>query len=197
MFDQMGGDIEIRIEDKEEHEDRHRRLDPEHLQGKDHDAAEDDGQVHGDDPLVRPKELLNDVYGSFRLLVPVSEIRVEVIYKEEGTGEPDVGIREMNGSKEPGFHDKGVISPVEETVVNGEEPGKEALVVPDVAGVDRALPTPHLVPDFLFTGRISAICSWYSTDAFVRSVAFIERLPTRTPYLPPATNHSLWIRLSH
>lgn len=144
MFDQMGGDIEIRLEDKEEHEDRHCRLDPEHLQGKDHDAAEDDGQVHGDDPLVRPEELLNDVYGSFRLLVPVSEIRVEVIYKEEGTGEPDVGIREMNGSKEPGFHNKGVISPVEETVVNGEEPGNEALVVPEVAGVDRALPTPRL-----------------------------------------------------
>jgi hypothetical protein len=55
MFDQMGGDIEIRLEDKEEHEDRHRRLDPEHLQGKDHDDAEDDGQVHGDDPLVGPE----------------------------------------------------------------------------------------------------------------------------------------------
>lgn len=83
MFDQMGGDIEIRLEDKEEHEDRHRRLYPEHLQGKDNDTAEDDGQVHGDDPLVRPEELLHDVDGSFRLLVTVSEKRIEVIGKEE------------------------------------------------------------------------------------------------------------------
>lgn len=117
----MSGDIGICLEDEEEHKCRHCRLDPKHLQGEDHYTAEEDGQVHGDNPLIRPEELFSDVFGSFGFREPVSEVRIEVIGKEEGTGDPDSGIQEMNDSKDPGFHDKGVISPVEKTVVKGKK----------------------------------------------------------------------------
>ena len=38
-------------------------VNPEDLQGKYHDAAEDDGEVHWDDPPVRREELLVDISG--------------------------------------------------------------------------------------------------------------------------------------
>ena len=75
-------------------------------------------------------------------------MRIEVIGKEESAGEPDAGIGKIHGSKEAGFHDKGVISPVEEAVVEGEEPGQEALVEPDKPGVDLVCPTPSCLRFF-------------------------------------------------
>jgi len=56
--------------------------------------------------------------GVFWTLMPVGEMRVEMVGKEE-----------------PGLHDEGLIPPVEEAVVEGEEPGKHALIEPDKGGV--------------------------------------------------------------
>jgi hypothetical protein len=85
MLGEMGRDIAVCLEDEEEHQYRHCRLDPEPLQDENQDAAENNSQVHRYDSLVGPEELLIDVYGSFGPLVPVSEVRIEVVGKEEGT----------------------------------------------------------------------------------------------------------------
>jgi hypothetical protein len=71
MFDQMAGDIGMRLEDGKKHEHRHRRLDPEHLQGEDHDASGDDEPLTGCFAITRVnkkpdiQELLELEFGRF------------------------------------------------------------------------------------------------------------------------------------
>ena len=100
MFEQMGGYIGPCLEDEEEHEHRHRRLDPKNLQGKYHDAAENNGDMHRNDSLVRAEELLIDEAGTCWTLVPVLDVRIEVVCKEQTTGEPDTRIGKIHRTKD-------------------------------------------------------------------------------------------------
>jgi hypothetical protein len=148
MLDEVRIAIGIRFEEEEQHKHRHGRADPDNLQDKYQDTPGDNGEVHRDDSTVGGEKLLVDVAGSLWPLVPVRDVRVQVVRKEKGTGEPEGGIRKIHGPEEPGLDDKRVISPVEETIVEGEEPGKEALVIPDKPGGYRLCPA--TLPDGFF-----------------------------------------------
>jgi len=52
---------------------------------------------------------------------------VERVGKEKTTREPDSRIGKVHSPKKPGLHDERVIPPVEKTVVEGKEPGNQAL----------------------------------------------------------------------
>jgi hypothetical protein len=61
MLDEMGTDIRIHLEEKEEYQYRQSRVDPDNLQDNYHDTAKDNGKVHRDDPPVGGKELVVDI----------------------------------------------------------------------------------------------------------------------------------------
>lgn len=57
MFLQVAGHIRVRLEKEEEDKDRSNGGYPEETEAEDDETAEDDRQVHGEDPVIGPHEL--------------------------------------------------------------------------------------------------------------------------------------------